>query len=153
MPRCFVLGVFHPKLAPPRPVVVVEDAGPLPLRKYSHTRSTVNTPQSSAQPNHCLFNEALARQTHTTESQAEPLPKTAKQLEYKTDYLLVSPPGAATSHRDTGSRGQTGALVNQDRGRHIVGHSFGAQYIRESVAFDTGITRKPKHDYTQSVPQ
>lgn len=128
MPRCFDLGAFHPQLAPLRLVVVVEeDAGPLPFRTRSHTRpcSTVNTPQSSAQPNHCLFSEALARQTHTTESQAEPLPTTATQSAKK-DHLPVCPPRASTSQRGTRTRGLTGALVNQDRDRHFAGHSPGA---------------------------
>lgn len=101
----------------------------LPLRTHSRTRprSTANTGQSSAQPNHCLFSEALARQTHTTESEAEPLPTTATQLEYKTDPLLSSPPPAATSHGSTRTLGQTGALVNQDRGWHRFGHAAEAR--------------------------
>lgn len=92
---------------PARPVVVVECADPLPLCTRSRTRpsSTVNTSQSSGQANHCLFSEALERQTHTTESQAEILPTTATPSTQQTLCPSLHPaPPQATDALDLGDR-------------------------------------------------
>lgn len=117
-----------------------------PLHTHSRNRpsSTANTRRSSAQPNHCLFSEALARQTHTTESQAEPSPTTATQLEYKIDPLPVSPPPAATSQRRARSLGQRGALVNQGRSRYGVGHCASQSWVH------AGLCSLSEWGYTQA---
>lgn len=134
MPRRLFLGAFHPQLPLPGRWWWWRVRVPFPLtRALAPAHAPLQT-LGIAQPNHCLFSEALARQTHTTESQAEPLPTTATQLEYKTDPLPVSPPEPPQA-RSTRTLGQTGALVNQNRGWHSVGHSTRAQYFRDFVSF------------------
>lgn len=145
VPRCLLLEALQPQLASPGQLwwwtvrVLLPFAGTLapahpPLQTFVR-----------AVPNPITVCSARRWQGKHTQLSHRQRPGHDGHTEYKTDPLPVSSPRAATSHRRTRTLGQTGALVNQHRGWHNVGHSAGAQYIRNFLAFYNGVTRKRKH--------
>lgn len=157
---CFV--VCQELLSLPRSVAT-EGVGSLPFCStkspsvVARTRlsSTANTGQNSVQPKRCLVTEALAGQTHTTESQAfvvppppfssppHPRPHSGKAKQTLTPGLSASRLRKSQAHWSSGT----------DRGAGELGPRPAQCTSRRFVAFHHRATRRPERNYAQSFTQ
>lgn len=153
------LSLGYSSAARPARSVVAEGAGPLPfcstkLPCLSHAlphppNSTANTRQSSAQPNHCLFSEALARQTQLSHRQSPCPPRPLRIQNRASPKLSTSRRLKSPTHSNSGTDRGAG-----EPGRGLLGvGDCGRVLCIRLRDLPSRSHAQPKHNYIQSFLQ